>query len=470
MTLRISIGHWLPRILAASCALNLLALSQPLHAHDLLSVYREALNDNPQLERAREGLEAVLESQSQAHAALFLPEAVFTANINRDYQNIRLGGAAAIGTSGNDAFMSGGYSLLITQPLLHYDRWVALEQADSKIAQAEADTSAAEIALMLKVAERYFDVLAAEENLNFAKAQQQSLERKLTETRQRQAVGYLAYTDVQEAQSGSDRAAADAVAAEHQLRDASEALLEVTGIHHDSLAVLSTEIPLIPPDPSDEQRWIEQALSQNPAVLSNEKAVQVAKDEIQRLAAGHLPTLDAQGNHNFATSGGRFGTADIEDNIVGLNLNFPLYQGGRVNSKIREAEHRYRQAIATLNEQKRTVHRATSKAYLGVMAGISRVNALKQALKSSETGLAATQAGFNAGRRTSLDIIVAERELLGAQRDYARARYDYLLDSLRLKQAVGSLSPQDLQQVNSWLKSDSNSNLQSNPNPVSQNE
>ena len=453
-------------IRAVVWVINLILQSPPGVAQDLLSVYRDALNDNPQLDMAREGLEAVLESQSQAHAALFLPEAVFTANVNRDYQSTRLGGAAAVGNSGNDAFMSGGYSLSITQPLLHYDRWVALDQADSRIAQAEADKSAAEIALMLKVAERYFDVLAAEENLQFAKAQQQSMARKLTETRQRQAVGYLAYTDVQEAQSGSDRTVADALAAEHQLRDAREALQEVTGIHPDNLAILSTEIPLIAPEPIDEQRWIEQALSQNPAVLSHEKAVQVARDEVQRLAAGHLPTLDAQGNHNFATSGGRFGTANIEDNIIGLNLNFPLYQGGRVNSKTREAEHRYRQAIASLNEQKRTAHRATSKAYLGVVAGISRVKALQQALKSSQTGLAATQAGFNAGRRTALDMIVAERELLGAQRDYARARYDYLLDSLRLKQAVGSLSPQDLQQVNRWLKpGESNANL----TPVSQN-
>ena len=330
-------------IRAVVWVINLILQSPPGVAQDLLSVYRDALNDNPQLDMAREGLEAVLESQSQAHAALFLPEAVFTANVNRDYQSTRLGGAAAVGNSGNDAFMSGGYSLSITQPLLHYDRWVALDQADSRIAQAEADKSAAEIALMLNVAERYFDVLAAEESLPFAKAQQQSMARKLTETRQRQAVGYLAYTDVQEAQSGSDRTVADALAAEHQLRDASEALQEVTGIHPDNLAILSTEIPLIAPEPIDEQRWIEQALSQNPAVLSHEKAVQVARDEVQRLAAGHLPTLDAQGNHNFATSGGRFGTANIEDNIIGLNLNFPLYQGGRVNSKTREAEHRYRQ-------------------------------------------------------------------------------------------------------------------------------
>ena len=454
------------RIFMMALSMGLMWPSAFALAQDLLAVYRAALNDNPQLEKAREGLEAVLESQNQAHAALFLPEAAFSANINRDYQNIQYGGAAAIGVGGNTSFMSGGYSLSITQPILHYDRWVALNQADSRIAQAEADNSAAEIGLMLKVAECYFDVLAAEENLQFAQAQQQSLQRKLSETRQRQAVGYLAYTDVQEAQSGADRAAADALAAEHQLRDAQEALQEVSGVQHDRLAALGGELPLIAPDPSDEQRWIELALSQNPILLANEKAVQVAQHEIQRLAAGHLPTLDAQGNHNFATSGGRFGTADIEDNILGLNLNFTLYQGGRVSSKTREAEHRYRQAIALLHEQKRTVHRAASKAYLGVVAGISRVKALQQALKSAETGLSATQAGFNAGRRTALDIIVAERELLGAQRDYARARYDYLLDSLRLKQAAGSLSPQDLQQVNSWLQPD----IDVRPPPLSLNE
>jgi len=435
--------------------MSLLSLSPVTDAQDLLAVYREALSDNPQLEKAREGLEAVLENQSQAHAALFLPEATFSANINKDFQNIQFSGTQVIGVNSNSSFIAGGYTLSITQPLLHYDRWVALDQADSRLAQAEADTSAAEIALMLKVSERYFEVLAAEENLKFARAQQHSLERKLTETQQRQAVGYLAYTDIQEAQAGTDRAKAESLIAEHQLRDALEALQELTGIHDDNLAVLNTEIPLILPNPIDEQRWIDQALSQNPTVRSSEKQVEITRHEIQRLAAGHLPTLDAQGNHSYATSGGRFGNADIEDTIIGLNLNVSLYQGGRVSSKTREAEHRYRQAIATLNELKRNLRRETSKAYLGVVAGITRVNALKQALKSSEIALTATQAGFNAGRRTALDVIVAERELLGAQRDYARARYDYLLDTLRLKQAEGSLSPEDLNQVNSWLKPDS---------------
>jgi outer membrane protein len=139
----------------------------------------------------------------------------------------------------------------------------------------------------------------------------------------------------------------------------------------------------------------------------------------------------------------------------------PLYQGGRVNSRTREAEHRYREAQAMLKQDQRTVHRAASKAYLGVVAGVSRVKALQQTVSSSQTGLAATQAGFRAGRRTALDVIVAEREQLRAQKDYARARYDYVLDTLRLKQSVGTLSPNDLQQVNTWLtavgtKSDKN--------------
>jgi outer membrane protein len=162
--------------------------------------------------------------------------------------------------------------------------------------------------------------------------------------------------------------------------------------------------------------------------------------------------LDAVGSHSFSTSGGRFGTADIEDTVVGLSLNVPLYQGGRVNSRTREAEHRYRVALAALKQEQRAVHRAASNAFLGVVAGISRVSALQQTLRSSETGVKATEAGFRAGRRTALDVIVAERERLRAQKDYARARYDYLLNTLRLKQAVGTLSPADLAQVNQWLE------------------
>lgn len=427
-------------------------LGTPLQANDLLSVYQDAAREDPQLERSRESLAAIQETQSQARAALFLPEATAAATINQDFQNVQFSGASATGASGRSQFKSGGYSLSLTQPLLHYDRIIAWQQADIRIAQAEAEYAAAEIALIVRAAERYFDLLAANENLQFAQAQQDTLARGLKETRQRQAVGFLALTDVQEAQAGYDRALADTVEAEHQLRDAKESLQEVTGTYYDRLAALRDEIPLVKPDPAIEEEWVNQALVQNFGLLVSEQAAQIAKAEIEIRKAGHLPTLDAVGSHVFSTSGGRFGTADIEDSIVGLSLNVPLYQGGRVNSRTREADHRYRAALATLKQEQRTVHRAASKAFLGVVAGISRVNALQQTLRSSETGVKATEAGFRAGRRTALDVIVAERERRRAQKDYARARYDYLLNTLRLKQAVGTLSPTDLAYVNQWLE------------------
>ncbi len=435
-------------------------------AHDLVSVYQQAAREDPQLERAREALGVVQETQVQASAALMLPEANFNASVNQDMQNVQLSGTGATGSSGRINFMFGGYTLTLTQPILHVDRLIAWQQADSRIAQVEAEFAVAEIALLLRVAERYFEVLAATENVQFAKAQQDTLARGLKEARQRQAVGFLAMTDVQEAQAGYDRAVADVVDTEHLLSDAKESLQEVTGNHYDRLAGLRDEMPLIPPDPADEERWVSQALTQNFGLLVSEQAAQIAKAAIDIQKAGHLPTLDATGSHIFATSGGRFGSADSTDTIVGLALNVPLYQGGRVNSRIRQAEHVYREAKATLKQAQRTVHRAASKAFLGVVAGISRVKALQQTLSSSQTGLAATQAGFRAGRRTALDVIVAERERLRAQKDYARARYDYLLDTLRLKQSVGTLSPEDLQQVNSWLTA-VDDNDSANPKPVS---
>jgi outer membrane protein len=439
----------------AVLSLVIVVFCAPLQASDLLSVYYDAAREDPQLERAREALAAIQETQIQASSALFLPEANLNATVNQDTQNVQLSGAGATGDSGRSNFMFGGYALTLMQPILHYDRIIVWQQADSRIALAEAEYAAAEIALMLRVAERYFDLLAANENVQFTQAQQETLARGIKEARQRQAVGFLAMTDVQEAQAGYDRALADTVEADHLLRDAKESLQEVTGIYYDRLAALQDEIPLVEPDPAIEEDWVNQALVQNFGIRVSEQAAQIAKATIDIQSAGHLPTLDAVGSHIFSTSGGRFGTANTEDTIVGLSLNVPLYQGGRVNSRTREAEHRYRVALATLKQEQRAVHRAASKAFLGVVAGISRVNALQQTLRSNETAVKATEAGFKAGRRTALDVIVAERERLRAQKDYARARYDYLLNTLRLKQAVGVLSPTDLAQVNKWLESKS---------------
>lgn len=432
--------------------LLLLSKMQTGVAQDLLNIYQDAVADAPQLEQAREALAAVSEGDTQAKAALYLPEAVLSANVYGDSQSVQLS-RDSTGLNGRSNFVSGGYSLILTQPLLHYDRVVGVEQSDSRVGQAHAEYAATEIALILLLAERYFEVLAATENLEFARLQQASLARGLQETKQHEAAGYLAKTDVQEAQAGFDRAVAETLEAENLLKDAHAALQELTGKRYTKLAHLGKQIPLIKPIPDQESAWVEQARTHNLSLQAIEYSVSAAKTEIQRQQAGHLPTLDAVGNHSFSSSGGRFGSADIQDTSLGLNLTVPLYQGGRVNSKIREAEHRYREALAKQSYEQRAVERIVSKAFHGVSAGISRVQALEQNLRSSETAVAATESGFRVGRRTALDVIVAEREQLRAQRDYARARYDFLLNTLRLKHAVGTLSPSDLVQINHWLES-----------------
>jgi outer membrane protein len=433
-----------------------------LCAENLLLVYNQAIQEDPQLEMAKEALEAIKETQIQASASLFLPEAFITANISNDWQRFKdRGNAVGVEDSGgvlSQSFITQGYSLNLTQPILHYDRIIQWQQADSRIAQAIAQFTSAESELLLRVAERYFGVLAAEENLTFAKAQENALASKLDEIKQLEAAGYLAMTDVQEAQGGYDRAVADAIEADRQLRNAREGLQEITGIQYSQLAVMKKDIPLIQPEPMDEDRWVEQAMTQNLRLKVSEYASQIAKAQIDVQSAGHWPTLDATGSHSFSSTGGRFGAAEIEDNIIGLQLSVPIYLGGRVNSRIREAEHRYREAKAALKQEQRAVKRAASQAFLGVTAGISRVKALQQTLKSNEIAVNATEAGFYAGYRTPLDVIVAERERISVQRDYARARYDYILSVLRLKQAVGTLAPEDLIKVNDMLEAKAQSN------------
>lgn len=424
---------------------------QQAKSEDLLSVYHDAITDDVMLEQARESVLAVMETKTQANSALYLPEAHLNANVYGDSQSVLLS-KDSTGLNGRNNFMMGGYSLTLTQPILHYDRIIGLQQTEHRIAQANTEYAAAEIALLLRIAERYFDVLSAQENLQFTQLQEESLLQGLKETKLRESAGYLAMTDVQEAQAGYDRAIADKIEAEHQLKDAYEGLREITGKQYNKISALNLEIPLVEPNPFKEEIWINKALTQNLKILALQHSIAFAKEEIQRQESGHFPSLDAIGNHSFSTSGGRFGSADIEDTTVGLSLNVPIYQGGIVNSKVKETEHRYKELLAKLKLEERAVQHDTSKAFLGVTAGISRIKAFKQNLHSSEAAVAATRTGFRVGRRTALDVIVAEREQFRAQRDYAKARYDYVINTLRLKQSVGVLNPEDLGQINHWLE------------------
>jgi outer membrane protein len=463
----IKLDHMLPIALMVAG----IGVAAPIGAEDLVAIYTLAERQDPQFQQVEASRRAVLAVKPQARAQLMLPSVTISANVTRNFQDISVPQAQVsdislidtqgrpiplrdllgVNGSGYTEFTSGDYTLSITQPVYHYDRTLQYRQADTRIQQANAEFGAARQDLIVRVAERYFDVLAAMDTLEFAGAEKQALFQQLDQAKQRFEVGLVAITDVQEAQAGYDRAVADWIQAENLLENSREALRELTNEYHQTLLKLGEEIPLIAPVPPDIDRWIAKSLEQNLRLAAAFQATKVARQEIARQSAGYRPTLDLIASHGFSTTGGRFGQADIDSSAIGLEFNLPIYQGGQVNSRTREAQHRHEEALARLEQERRAAHRQAHDAYLGVIAGISRVKALRQAVISNQTSTEATQAGFEVGTRTGVDVVNAQREVFRAKRDYAQSRYNYILDTLRLKRAAGMLTPTDLAPINTWL-------------------
>ena len=445
----------------------LLALSSlvPLHAPaaDLLSLFQLAEQRDPVLKGAQAGLRATLEAFPQARAGL-LPSLGITANVARNFEQLTVQGTTPQGqdlTAGDFTFTSGGYSLNVTQPLYHLDRFIQLKQADSRIRQAQHEIDAVYQELIVRLAERYFALLGAADNLDFAGAELTALRRQLEETRQRFEVGLIAITDVEEAQAGYDLSVAQEIEARNLLDDAREALHEVIGEDPGAIAKLREQIPLLSPEPANIAAWADQALVQNLRVAAAGAAVDTAREEIDRQAAGHFPTLDLVGRHGFNTNFGNVETdgtisspfsEEIDETSIGLELAVPIFSGGAVVSRTREAAERHQQAIEQREQARRESYRRTRVAFLGVVAGISRIKALKQAVQSSMVSVASTKAGLEVGTRTAVDVVVTEQALFRTRRNYARARYNYLLDTLRLKSAAGTLTSGDLAAVNGFLE------------------
>jgi outer membrane protein len=417
-------------------------------AADLLSVYKLAEKNDPTYLQEKASYRATLEARPQAISQL-LPSVNLSADTTRFDQDISSGNN--FGSAGEVNFNSRGYSLDITQPIYRRDRFISLDQADSEIKQAEAELTQAQQDLMIRIAERYFDVLSAKDNLEFAQAEVKSLSRQLEQANQRFEVGLSAITDVQEAQAGYDLAIAQEILALNAIDNAEEAMRELTGDYVTNLAALGNQISLVRPDPETIESWTSLSLEQNLGMVAARHAAETAREEIARQNAGHYPTLDLIGSHGYDSNGGRFGATKTHTSAIGLELNIPIYSGGLVSSQTREAHENYNVAMHSLEQARRSAQRLTREAYLGVMSGISQVNALKQAVVSSETALEATEAGFEVGTRTAVDVVASQRTTSEARRNYSQAKYDYILDTLRLKQAAGTLSTEDLELINAWL-------------------
>ena len=421
----------------------------PAAATDLVEVYQQALDSDPTFLAAAAARQAALEVKPQSLARL-LPDLSFNGVISCDHFDPRNGEEDT--TSINET-----YSLGLRQPVFRRDRFIQLEQADSRVAEADARFVAAQQDLIIRVATRYFVLLGAQDNLVFVRAEKEALTRTLDQAEQRFEVGLAAITDSLQARAAFDISVSDEIDAEQLLADAREALRELTGVYPDQPEILQEEIPLLAPTPADPDAWIEASGKQNPEVLAARAAATTAREEIRVQQSGHFPSLDVTADYSYLDNqfGGLTGIKR-NDSSIGLEMNLPIYQGGLVTSQTRESRFLYNQALEEQTGAQRAVERQTRDNYRGVISGISRVNALQRAIQSNEKFFEAAEAGFEVGTRDIIDVLAAQRDLLRTRRDYARARYDYLLDTLRLRQAAGILEEADLVQINDWLVENEN--------------
>lgn len=427
----------------------LLFATAPGYGEDLLGIYDLARQNDPKLQQAEASYQAEAEVKPQSRA-LLLPDFSFSANTTDNDQS-RTYSIAQF--SGSGTFNSHGYSFTLTQPIYHHDYFVQYRQAGVRVQQSSEELTAARQDLIVRVSQAYFNVLAAEDVLEFAQSERKANEQQLEQTKQQFKVGLIAITDVNEAQASFDLSRAQEIQAKNQLANAREALRVITGAYHDQLQPLGEKVPLTIPAPADIEAWTTTALDKNPLLLASRHAAEVAQQQVNLLRAGHYPTVDLVVNSSDSVSGGgSLGSSEVNDTSVALQLNLPIFQGGLVSSKTREAHDRFIQAQQALEEQRRAAINQTRESYLGVTSNISLVNAYSQAIVSNNSRLEATKAGLEVGTRTTVDVLNARRDLFAAKRDYAQARYNYVLSILQLKQAAGTLTRQDLETINKWLQ------------------
>ena len=441
-------------LLALLCTLTVPGLAG---AASLLEVYQQALQSDPLIHEADARRMASLEAVPQARGSL-LPQinaggSWYKGNNSglqqEAFQDPDNPTDVVFTTVDAESEFDGfGWNAELRQTLFRWDQFVGLKQAGKRVAKAEVDYEAAQQDLIVRVVIRYFDVLAAEDRLTSIHADRLAIARQLEQAKQRFEVGLIAITDVQESQAAYDQSVADEIQAKRELATAREFLREITGEYIPSLAAPTENFPLQSPNPADEASWIDQAMVQNLALLSSRFSEDIARDEISFRRTGHYPTLDLVANYDTSdtdisgvtidgvlTQNPNFPTGNTRDSIS-VQFSVPIFQGGRTTSRVREAVYLHRASREQLQRVVRETERQTRDAYLGVLSEISRVNALAQAVKSSRTALEATQAGFDVGTRTIVDVLNSQRALYTAITNYYQSRYTYIGNVLRLKLAA----------------------------------
>ncbi len=362
--------------------------------------------------------------------------------------------------SGGDSNQSRDYSydtddlsINLVQTLFSAQQYAELKQSGSQAERAGLELETARQQLILRLAEAYFSVLSAEETLTFARAEKQSVARQTEQARERFNVGLTAITDVKEAEAAYDLAEAEEIAADARLQNALYTLSVITGHDVMSLYSLAEEIPVIPPNPENMEAWVQKSLSQNIELLAQQITANIAAQEIVVQRSAHYPEVSLTARHSESKlRSGAPAPRDSEDFTIGIELNLPIFSGQGTHYRTRQASELHQEALQQLESMHREAKRATREAYLNVITSISRVAALQRAIESAQASLDANEAGFQVGTRTSVDVVLALKELFRARRDYADVRYDYLLNTLRLKKAVGTLEKDDIRRLDGYLQ------------------
>ncbi|MGB5258305.1 MAG: TolC family outer membrane protein [Woeseiaceae bacterium] len=432
-------------------------------AASLLEIYQQALQSDPQIHEAEARRLAALEAKPQARGA-YLPQVSWGGEWTRsefDGTSVEIDSDGSLGslTSASESEVR-RWQFTLRQSLFRWDKIVGLRRADKLVAKAEAVREAAQQDLIVRVAQRYFDVLAAEDRLTSIHANRTAISRQLEQAKQRFEVGLIAITAVQESQAAYDNAIADEIAAKRSLATAREFLREITGEYVPALSAPGEDFPLITPEPNDEASWVNLSMSQNLNLVASRIDEQLARDEISFQRNGHYPSIelvansgesDTEADRSFNNSPFIPADSDGSSDSISIQLSVPIFAGGGTSSRVREAVYLHRASREQLQRVTRETERQARDAYLGVNSERSRVKALEQAVASSRTALEATEAGFEVGTRTIVDVLNSQFSLYLAITNYYQSRYDYVLNALRLKQAAGTLEVQDLERIDRWL-------------------
>ena len=442
-------------------------------ADTLADIYELALKNDARLQAAEAIYRSNIESEKQALSSM-LPQINATADYSEDdttgfnNQTFILEGNSLSSISDDDSESDTTvFNVQLTQTLFNLSSWFDFKRGKEITKQAEAQLAFDQQDVMVRVASAYFDVLRALDNLEASKAEERATKRQLEQTQQRFDVGLIAITDVHEAKAVYDSTVVRRLTDEGNLGTSYESLTVLTGQEHANLWLLNKDFPVMDPDPMDRNEWVNFSIQNNNALKAAIYGMEAARQNATARKMGHAPTVSGSlsyrdysqdgervSNLNNATGGiSRPFESESDGYTIGVRLTVPLYSGGRVSSQRRQAYEQYNAALQQKIETERTVIRNARASHITVTNDVKRINARQQAIVSTSSALGATEAGYEVGTRNIVEVLQAQRSLYSSIRDYANSRYDYVLNLLRLKQAAGILTPQDIYDIDKWLVS-----------------